>query len=114
MRLDPAELGSVKVKVAMSSDSAQVSFVVQSHHARDALEAATPKLREMLAEKGIELGQSSVREEHQTKQDSNAKQQGNGSAQGGENTQMLAETESFSAPERNTTKARQGSIDYFV
>jgi flagellar hook-length control protein FliK len=114
MRLDPAELGSVKVKVAMSSDAATVSFVVQSHHARDALEAATPKLREMLADKGIELGQSSVREEHQTKQDNDAKQRGDGATQGRENESMLAESEQVSTPVRSTNNELQGSIDYFV
>jgi flagellar hook-length control protein FliK len=63
IRLDPAELGSMQVKVAVNGDSASVSFVVQSHHARDAVENAAPKLRELLADKGIELGQSSVRQD---------------------------------------------------
>jgi flagellar hook-length control protein FliK len=63
IRLDPAELGSMQVKVSVTGESANISFVVQSQQARDAMESATPRLREMLAEKGIELGQSSVKQD---------------------------------------------------
>jgi flagellar hook-length control protein FliK len=63
IRLDPPDLGGMNIKVNLSGDSASVSFVVQSQHARDALDQAVPRLREMLEENGIELGQSSVQQE---------------------------------------------------
>jgi flagellar hook-length control protein FliK len=63
IRLDPPDLGGMNIKVNLSGDSASVSFVVQSQHARDALDQAAPRLREMLEEHGIELGQSSVQQE---------------------------------------------------
>lgn len=63
IRLDPAELGSMHVKVTITGESANVSFVVQSAHAKEAIDNAAPRLKEMLAEKGIELGQSSVEQE---------------------------------------------------
>ncbi len=63
IRLDPPDLGGMNIKVNLSGDSASVSFVVQSQHARDALDQAVPRLREMLQEHGIELGQSSVQQE---------------------------------------------------
>lgn len=63
IRLDPPDLGGMNIKVNLSGDSASVSFVVQSQHARDALDQAVPRLREMLEEQGIELGQSSVQQE---------------------------------------------------
>ncbi|WP_158770742.1 flagellar hook-length control protein FliK [Paraglaciecola sp. L1A13] len=63
IRLDPAELGSMHVKVTVTGESANVSFVVQSAHAKEAIDNAAPRLKEMLAEKGIELGQSSVEQE---------------------------------------------------
>ncbi|MFT5712172.1 MAG: flagellar hook-length control protein FliK, partial [Glaciecola sp.] len=63
IRLDPPDLGGMNIKVNLSGDSASVSFVVQSQHARDALDQAVPRLREMLEEHGIELGQSSVQQE---------------------------------------------------
>ena len=69
IRLDPPDLGSVQVKVSTAGETATVSFVVQSQQARDALEQATPRLRDMLAEQGIELGQSSVQQENQQQQE---------------------------------------------
>lgn len=113
IRLDPAELGSVHVKVVMSGESATVTFVVQSQQARDAVDTATPRLKEMLAEKGIELGQSSVRQESDTQQE-----QGDGelARQGESSQQELDEAES---PEQfpiqqKIVNGAIGGIDYFV
>jgi flagellar hook-length control protein FliK len=110
IRLDPAELGSVHVKVAMSGESATVNFVVQSQHARDAMDNATPRLREMLAEKGIELGQSSVEQE--------SKGQGDGelSQQGGHNQEFDSELELSEQTilQQPIVNGALGGIDYFV
>ena len=64
LRLDPEDLGAMQVKISMNGDSATVSMVVQSTQAREALEQATPRLREMLAEHGLSLGESSVNQEN--------------------------------------------------
>ena len=64
LRLDPEDLGAVQVKISMNGDSATVSMVVQSTQAREALEQATPRLREMLAEQGLSLGESSVNQDN--------------------------------------------------
>ena len=111
IRLDPAELGSVHVKVAMSGESATVNFVVQSQQARDAVDTATPRLREMLAEKGIELGQSSVRQESDRQQDQGESARQDGSGNG--------EVEDVDVPEQvlvqqNIVNGALGGIDYFV
>lgn len=111
IRLDPAELGSVHVKVAMSGESATVNFVVQSQQARDAVDTATPRLKEMLAEKGIELGQSTVREESEGQQS-----QGELAEQGGRGDD---ETDNQEIPDQvlaqqNIVNGALGGIDYFV
>lgn len=115
IRLDPAELGSVQVRVSLSSDAASVNFVVQSHQTRDALESATPKLRELLAEKGIELGQSSVRQENQNKQDSQGQlaQRGANAQQANTDFDDVAD-ESLLLNQHNLLTPSSGSIDYFV
>jgi len=111
IRLDPAELGSVHVKVAVSGESATVNFVVQSQLARDAVDNATPRLREMLAEKGIELGQSSVRQESDDQQH----QDGSGSGAGHNNDEAedVAMTEQVLA-QQPIVNGALGGIDYFV
>ncbi|MGJ8678755.1 flagellar hook-length control protein FliK [Paraglaciecola sp.] len=113
IRLDPADLGSVHVKVAMSGDSATVNFVVQSQHAREAMDNATPRLREMLAEKGIELGQSSVKQESGTQQQ---KEQGE---LAGKANSVNEENEEVDAAEHSEIQQRVvngslGGIDYFA
>jgi flagellar hook-length control protein FliK len=113
IRLDPAELGSVHVKVALSGESATINFVVQSQQARDALDTATPKLREMLAEKGIELGQSSVRQESDGQQS-----QGDGQS-ASQGSRSKDEVENVEVPEQVFTQQKivngaLGGIDYFV
>ena len=115
IRLDPAELGSVHVKVSLSAESATVNFVVQSQQTRDALEAATPKLREMLAEKGIELGQSTVKQDNHAKQDSQG--QAGQQAKNGTNLNtgdVLSEDESRLVNHNSTKINSPGVIDYFV
>jgi flagellar hook-length control protein FliK len=111
IRLDPAELGSVHVKVAMSGESATVNFVVQSQQARDAVDTATPRLREMLAEKGIELGQSSVRQESdgQQEQGEDVKQ----GERGNDESEDIDVSEQVLA-QHNIVNGALGGIDYFV
>ena len=58
--LTPPQLGRVEVSLTISAEQATAQFVANSQSARDALEQAMPRLREMLAEAGIQLGQSSV------------------------------------------------------
>ena len=115
IRLDPAELGSVHVRVSLSAESATVNFVVQSQQTRDALEAATPKLREMLLEKGIELGQSTVKQDNQTKQDNQGQsgQQAKNAASGLA-TGELGEDDTRLLDNTSSKSGSTHAIDYFV
>jgi len=65
IRLDPPDLGGMQIKVNLSGDTAQVNFNVQSLAAKEMLDQAAPRLRDMLAQQGIELGQSSVQQDSQ-------------------------------------------------
>jgi flagellar hook-length control protein FliK len=111
IRLDPAELGSLHIKVAVSGESATVNFVVQSQQARDAVDTATPRLKEMLAEKGIELGQSSVRQESDGQQD-----QGDAESarQGGRGNDEAEDVSEQVLGQHNIVNGALGGIDYFV
>jgi flagellar hook-length control protein FliK len=121
IRLDPPDLGGMNIKVSLSGDSASVSFVVQSQQARDALDQAVPRLREMLAEQGIELGQSSVEQDssghnQQSEQGSFAN---NSSAMGNLAQQSQDENEnslnsSGEFIEQRISGGRIGGIDYYA
>jgi flagellar hook-length control protein FliK len=60
LKLSPPNLGPLEVKLSIKHDQANVSFV--SHHAavRDALEAAIPRLRDMLAQESVTLNNVDV------------------------------------------------------
>lgn len=64
IRLDPPELGSMKIKMNINGEQAAVSFVVSSQQAKDALENAMPKLREMLEQQGMMLADSDVKHDN--------------------------------------------------
>ncbi len=73
MRLEPAELGSLDVRVTVTKDQANVSFHVGNAMARDAIESAIPRLREMFNEAGVQLGNVDV-SQHSFAENSNSNQ----------------------------------------
>lgn len=108
IRLDPPELGSMKVRVNLSGESASVNFVVQSQQAREVLEHNAPRLKELLEEQGIELGQSFVQQESDNQSgDTDGEFAGMGSSE-----QDLPDEGNVT--EQRVVNGRLGGIDYFV
>lgn len=64
LKLNPASMGLVEVKLHLHNEQASISFV--AHHAatRDALEQALPRLRESFQENGMELAHADVSQEN--------------------------------------------------
>lgn len=60
IQVTPRELGPIEVRVSVQQDQASVAFAAQNSTAREAIENALPRLREMLAESGLNLAQSEV------------------------------------------------------
>ena len=60
VRLNPPHLGPVEIKIAMNDDQASVTFMAQHQSVRDVIEAALPRLREMLNQSGMQLADASV------------------------------------------------------
>ncbi len=60
IKLNPASLGSIEIKISLADDQASVAFNVHNSQAKEALESALPRLREMLAESGIALNDTHV------------------------------------------------------
>ncbi|MEZ9722898.1 flagellar hook-length control protein FliK [Vibrio splendidus] len=63
IRLDPPELGQMKIRMTMNNDVANVHFTVSNQQARDVIEQTLPRLREMLAQQGLQLADSSVQQQ---------------------------------------------------
>jgi flagellar hook-length control protein FliK len=58
--LTPPHLGKVEVSINLNGDQTTAQFIASSQAAREALEQAMPRLRELLAQAGIDLGNASV------------------------------------------------------
>jgi flagellar hook-length control protein FliK len=60
LKLNPAELGPVSIRLDVQADQASVNIVASSPETRSALEQSLPQLRDLLASQGITLAQASV------------------------------------------------------
>lgn len=62
LRLNPAELGPVRVQISIDDGNATVNFNAQHPLTREAIEQALPRLRDMLADQGLSLQNATVSE----------------------------------------------------
>lgn len=60
LTLNPPNLGPLQVVIDVSHDQASANFFAAQPEVRQAIEAALPRLREMMGEAGIQLGQANV------------------------------------------------------
>ena len=113
IRLDPAELGSMQVRLNLQHDQAQVNFVVQNQQAKEALEQNMDKLKSMLAEQGVDVGNASV--EQQANQSSDTEQQSGDSGHSNSNgfsDDELAQAEMI--VQSNLINKATSGVDYYA
>ncbi|MEN8168412.1 MAG: flagellar hook-length control protein FliK [Pseudomonadota bacterium] len=60
MKLTPPNLGPLEIRISVHNDQASVSFITTQAPTREALEAAIPRLREMLGEANLNLADVDV------------------------------------------------------
>lgn len=86
IQLDPPELGSLQVKLQISHEQVSLTFTSPHGNVREALEQSLPRLREMMAEQGLSLGESFVQDQPQSGR-------GEGDAEQEQGTQRFADGE---------------------
>lgn len=91
IRLDPLELGRMHIRMNMQGDGATVHFTVANQHAREALEQTMPRLREMLAQQGVQLGDTSVQQQSAGQQQRYTGQEQSGFGQSARNERLNSE-----------------------
>ncbi len=60
LHLNPADLGSIEIKIVTEDQQARVSFLASSTVAQEMIEESLSKLKELLADHGIALDQSDI------------------------------------------------------
>jgi flagellar hook-length control protein FliK len=82
--LTPPSLGRLGVSISVNGEQTNAHFVAATPAAREALEQALPRLREMLQQAGINLGQTDVSTsgDQQAHGEHGSEQRGHGSSRG--------------------------------
>lgn len=117
LTLNPPDLGPMQVVLSVSNDQANVTFSSNQLEVRQALENALPRLREMMSESGIALGNASVnagtQDQRQAQQDS--------SSRGGRNYGSGNAVDGVSSTDTSTTRVvrttllnDRGMVDTFA
>jgi len=115
--LNPPDLGPIELSLNVKNDQATAAFTSANSEVREAIESALPRLREMLAGVGVELGQTNVSAESFRQQaDSNAGNQGhrNNRADAGDtNAPASGQLRGEAIPGRNIQRGN-GLVDTFA
>lgn len=113
LSLNPEHLGPVDIKLQINDDQARLWFTAQHPQAREALEAAVPRLREMFAQQGLDLSQHMGRDDA-PRQDGDG---GRGYAGVGSYRANAHADESGLTPESHPVESatgRRGLVDHFA
>lgn len=110
IRMDPPELGRVQVRISLNQEQVNLSFTALNANVREALEANMTRLKDMLNDAGLQLGEADVGGAFE--QEANAQtdrlmpffQARNG----------LDNEDVSEIPAQVTFKAADGLIDYFA
>jgi len=111
LRLNPPQLGPLEVLIKVNGDQATALFTSSHAVVRDAIEQAMPKLREMLADNGIMLGNATVSDqsprEQQTRQTAQQQRREGGQVQMDQDTLGVGTQVRYG-------HHHQGSVDTFA
>lgn len=113
LALNPPDLGPLQIVLNVTHDQATASFFSAQPEVRHALEAAFPRLREMMSDAGIQLGQATVSADTPRQQNDTADRQAPRIASpfAGSDAGAAADAQAISAPVRRHVR---GLVDTFA
>lgn len=68
ININPAQLGPIQISISLQGDQLSAQFVSANQEVRQVLEESLPRLREMLSNSGINLGQTNVGAQQQQRE----------------------------------------------
>ncbi len=93
IRLNPAHLGPMEIRLTVNDDQASVNFIAQHAPVRDAIDQALPRLRDMLEQQGLNLADVDVATHSDTQQQQAEEYSAQGSDDGEVVTDKQGETQ---------------------
>ena len=109
MKLNPENLGPIKINMVMDKDQLKVMFISQHNNVRELVESSIPRLRDSLAESGINLADTSVGRDAQQKQ-----QQEHSNEEQFNFQTKIADNNSEELTEEKQRSTHDGDLDTFV
>ena len=110
IKLNPENLGLIKVNMVMDKEQLKIMFTTQHHNVKELVESSMPRLRESLAESGINLADTSVGRDSQ-------QQRQPGDTDSGDQFDFQTKTAENNSEELTEEKQRSthdGDLDTFV
>lgn len=115
LRLDPPDLGPIRISININDGVAQAMFVSPHAAVRSAVENALPQLQQQMAQAGISLGQTSVSDQGQGQQQA---ENGNNSGRAGLSGTALNSGTTLNQPDTALASRPQsthnGQVDTFA
>lgn len=116
MQLNPPNLGPLEVKLTLDKNEATLTFVAAHQPVKEALQASLPRLTEMLAESGIQLGNVNIelggRQAEQGREQAQRQGGRSGNGLGGEDDDGVTAVNSQAA--RRLAMTAPGNVNLFV
>jgi flagellar hook-length control protein FliK len=112
LTLNPPDLGPLQVVLNVGNDGASIAFSSNQLEVRQALENALPRLREMMSESGIALGNATV--DAGTPDQRQAQGDGQGSRGSSSSRMGAPDTEPVPRSARRVTSSGNGMVDTFA
>ncbi len=114
IRLNPANLGTVEVRLKMEDDNVSVAFA--SHHGlvRDAIEQALPRLQAMMEDQGLQLVDSQVSDQSFAGAESDDRRAVVDDRPGSGTKQGDADNASGTATVTRRLTAAEAMVDYYI
>jgi flagellar hook-length control protein FliK len=107
-------MGPIEISLNLDKGNASASFVSANAEVRDAIETALPRLREMFASAGIELGQANVSAESFRQQSGNGDGQRSSSRWVADNAILGADSAGLLSARTFSVKHGNGLVDIFA
>ncbi len=106
--MDPPELGPLSVKMQHRGGETNIIFQVNNPQTKEMIEEHLPKLKELLQEQGIALGDTHVKQNQQNQDDTET------ALANGAQLEEGSEPDSLSADEKSTTSMQVQLLDAYV
>ena len=114
INITPAHLGPIQISLSLNGEQMTAHFVSANQEVRQALEDALPRLREMLAGAGINLGQANVGSQQQQAQAEQFTAKGENSRQSSDGAILPADQHGMDTTPPHPIQRGQGLVDLFA